>query len=128
MRNILVLIFLSCLTPVYCQTNDITKCFWLTGGLGSWSSGDYGGFSLSAGLNWSRNKTIETNNGKIYAGSDLQLRYIYNTSMNGENDYENLTEFGLLYGKSFGRVLQLTMAGGLGVVSSYAKVGHIDYS
>jgi hypothetical protein len=126
MRSILFLIFLSCLTPVCCQTKDINKSFWLSGGLGSYSSGDYAGVSLSASLNFSQIKPIQTSDGTIYARTNLQFRFIYNTAHLGEDNFENLNEFGLLYGKSFGKVIQFAIAGGLGVVSGYKEITYIN--
>lgn len=41
-----------------------------------------------------------------------------------EDNYGNFTEAGLLYGKSFGKVVQLTLAGGLGIVSGIKTEGY----
>jgi len=123
MKSILFLISFFCLIPVYCQTNNINNDFRISGGLGFYKSGYFDGISLYSSLNWSRIKLIDTINGTRYKNTNLKFRFIYNTASNGEDNFENLKEFGLLYEKSYGKIIQLTIAGGLGLFSSYKDIG-----
>jgi hypothetical protein len=116
MKTLLCFVFLLTTSIINCQNSDVSNNLWASCGPGFFRYKANGGFSLYSGIDWSRNKLIERNNGTKIRNNALGLRYIFHFVAGDENLVGQLSEFGILYGKSFGKILQLTISGGLGVI------------
>jgi len=89
-----------------------------------YGSGLYTGISYYSNLNWSRSKLIDPNNLTLYKNTILEFRFTKSIASLDEDNYENLTELGLLYGKSFGKVLQFKVSGGIGILTGSKQAGY----
>jgi hypothetical protein len=124
MKSRLFILFLLCSSSVYCQTSDISRNFWVSGGTGIYKDGLYTGFPLYISLNGSQSKLSDKiNHRKRYKATKLEFRLINNTSSLSEDNYENLNEFALLCGISFGKALQFSVSGGIGLIKGIKTAG-----
>ena len=124
MKGRLTIFLLLTFSSVFCQTPGTDHIFYISGGAGIYGSGEYTGISFYSSLNWSRSTFIDTKILKPNRNTILEFRFTKNTASIDEDNYENLTELGLLYGKSFGKVLQLKVAGGIGMLSGRMQAGY----
>lgn len=125
MKSRLSVILLFTISYAYCQTPEITNSCVLSGGAGMYASGDYRGLSFYSSLNWIQFKTIERDYLTYHRNTILKFRYTKNIASTDEDHYENLNEFGLLYGKSFGKTVQFKISGGIGLLTGTKPAGYV---
>jgi hypothetical protein len=123
MKSFMVFILLFSYPVIYCQTTNMSNNIWISCGPGIYRSRYFTGFTLNSSLNWTRVKAFNTIKGTNYKSTNAEVRLNKYISSFDEDNYENFTEFGLLYGKSFGKVLQLKIAGGLGLLTGIETAG-----
>ena len=110
-----VILLLSC-SVIFCQETYTSNNIWFSAGPGFYKDGLYFGLNVYTSLNLSQTKSLQTINGTQNKHLLLKMRFLKNIGSIDEDNYENFSEFGLLYGKSFGKAVQLTFSGGLGTV------------
>jgi len=123
MKNLLIVILLFSSSILYCQEKNITNNIWISVGPGMYRHRYFTGFSLNSSLNWMRVKPFDTNRGTRYKSSNGEFRLNKYVASYDEDNYESFTEIGLLYGKSFGKFLQVKIASGLGLLTGIKPSG-----
>lgn len=121
-NSILILNILVYSAPAFCQTTDMTDNVWISLGPGMYSSEPVTGVSIYTSANWKRIMPVSTNNGTLSRELYLKMRIIKNFGSASEDYYQNFWEFGLLYGKSFGKGVQFIIAGGIGAVKGFESI------
>ena len=116
MKNLMSLILLLNCPLIFCQETNTTNNIWFSAGPGFYKEGLYFGLAAYCSLNLSQTKSLQTINGIRNKNLFIKMRYIKNVGSIDEDNYENFSEFGLLYGKSFGKAVKLTFSGGFGTV------------
>jgi hypothetical protein len=123
MKSFLAVVLIFSYQVIYCQTTNISNNLWISGGPGIYQSDYFRGLTLNSSLNWTRVKLIDTNKGTLGKSTNFEFRLNKYRASYDEDNYENFTEISLLYGKSFGKVLQLKIAGGLGLLTGIKTAG-----
>jgi hypothetical protein len=128
MRRLLFCILLSGFSAVYSQTSEPGHYYWISGGAGLYGSWQYFGISLYSSFNWLSIKIIDRDTITYSRNTLLEFRLIKNFASQNENTYENLTELGLLYGRSYGKKLQFKISGGIGLLAGFIESGQYTYN
>jgi hypothetical protein len=106
------------------QTTGATNNLWVSGGPGFFRNGPYAGLSFYGSLSWYRSNRVNTLNGVKSRNLFLKARGMLNFSGLDEDNYENFREYGVLYGKSFGKVGQFSISAGIGIVEGLKTAGY----
>jgi hypothetical protein len=119
MRTSLLFLFLIGFSSIYCQTSFSGEHEWINLGLGASRFGkkeiSNNGFSFYISKDWSINKLIESTNGTRHKNNTWKIRFILHWEDGNENDEKWRQDFGFLYGKTFGKALQVNISSGIGV-------------
>ncbi len=124
MKNIIIVILLTSNSILYCQEKSITNNIWISCGAGLYQQENFVGGSLNSSVNCTRVKHFDTIKGTHNKSFNVEFRLNKYISSLDEDNYENFTEVGLLYGKTFGKYLQLKIASGLGFLNGVKTVGY----
>jgi len=124
MKNLIIVILIFCSSILYCQEKNITNNIWISVGPGIYQHKYLTGFSLNSSLNWMIIKHLDTINRTRYKSYNVELRLNKYVASYDEDNYEKFTEFGLLYGKSFGKSVQIKFATGLGLLTGIKPAGY----
>jgi hypothetical protein len=123
MKSLLMFIFLIGFSYTYCQSSTTGNYFWISCGPGGFfddntynrPTDSQGGISLYCSANWLKDKTVETDNGQKHRNNKWEIRFINHFETIHESKILHHYDFGLLYGKSFGKLFQLSISGGFGI-------------
>ena len=105
MKNLMSVILLLSCPVIFCQETYTSNNIWFSAGPGFYKDGLYFGLTVYTSLNLSQTKSLQTINGTRNKQHLLKMRFIKNIGSIDEDNYENFSEFGLLYGKSFGKAV-----------------------
>jgi hypothetical protein len=124
MRKLLLSIFLLVVSfSIYCQNSTVSKYFRISFGPGFFfddntynrPTDSQGGISLYCSANWLKDKIVETADGSRHRNNKLKIRFINYFETIHESKILHHYDLGLLYGKSFGRLFQINISGGIGI-------------
>lgn len=117
-----IFLMLFIIPPVYSQVPDKNFNVSLALGPGFFVGKNSQGISFYSSVFVSKNKLIETNKGLKRKNNTLEFRFINHFDLVKEDNYGRLYDFGLLYGKSFGKVIRVTISGGAGMLGGKKTV------
>lgn len=108
---------------VYSQTSGDSDYFWVSLGKGFFGSKNSPGSILYGSADLSLNRHIESLDGIKHVNNSVKFRFIrYYELVEEAGHNDRLNEFDILYGKTFGNVIQLNVSGGLGILLGYDYV------
>jgi len=129
MKSLLILLFLLGFSSIYCQTSSRSDDFWISCGPGGFFANNIGteaALSFYCSANWLRNKFGETANGPKHWNNKWEIRLINHLELIQREGVLHHYDFDLLYGKSYGKVIQVNISGGIGVLRGEKEVVVID--
>jgi hypothetical protein len=124
MKSLLLSRFLLIMSSfIYCQNSTVSRYFWISFGPGGFfddntynrPTDSQGGISLFCSADRLTVKTIETAEGLRRRNNKLEIRFINHFETIHESKILHHYDLGLLYGKSFGKLFQVNISGGIGV-------------
>jgi hypothetical protein len=128
MKNLLIVILLFSCPVLYSQEQTVPNNVWISCGAGMYQQKYFTGASFNSSLNFSLGKHFDTIAVPHYKSTNIEFRLNKYIASYDEDNYENLTEIGLLYGISFGKNLQVKFASGVGLLSGSKTAGFNAWS
>ncbi len=107
------------------QTGEKSHNLWLSAGFGFHTTSFLMGVTGFSSLNYSRSLNLKSD----FSGHRsilAEFRYLKNIGLGDEDNSSNINEFDLLSGFSFGKVLQLRISGGVGLISGVKRIEYMN--